>query len=77
MATNNLAVGDVVQIDPSVENFGACFMTVTEARTWGAQGYVRVPGGGDAYVRVNHKDMVLIGRVEWIRSNEAAQGDPQ
>ena len=70
MATNNLAVGDVVQIGPHVQNFGACFMTVTESKPWGAQGYVRVPGGGDAYVRIAHKDMVLIGRAEWMRHDD-------
>ena len=71
MTTHQLAVGDVVQLSPTTGNFAACFMTVTEPKPWGAQGYVRVPGGGDAYFRAKHEQMTLIGRAEWMRSDES------
>jgi hypothetical protein len=65
-----IAVGDVVQIDPEHDDvFGACYLTVTELKAWGVQGYVRVPGkgdnGGDAYYRVRFEKIVRIGRSEW------------
>lgn len=68
--TNNLTKGDVVQLSPDAGDFAACFMTVTEPKPWGAQGYVRVPGGGDAYYRAKHEHMTLIGRTEWMRAND-------
>lgn len=55
-----IAVGDVVQIDPAHDAvFGACFMVVSELKpTWnGLQGYVQIPGpeGGLAYYRGAHR----------------------
>ena len=62
-----LAPGDVVQIDPEHdERFGGCFMQITEPKSWGAQGFVRVPGGGNAYYRVPANAMTRIGRAEWV-----------
>ena len=40
-------VGDLVQVNPSVEVFGGCIVVVTESKSWGVQGYVQsavVPG---------------------------------
>jgi len=68
--TTNLSIGDVVQLSPETGDFAACFMIVTEPKAWGAQGYVRVPGGGDAYFRAKHEHMTKIGRAEWIRSDD-------
>lgn len=65
----DLKVGDVVQIDPSHDPvFGGCFMIVTEPKSWGAQGYINVPGerGGYAYYRCKHANMQIIGRCEWM-----------
>lgn len=68
-----LKEGDVVQIDPSHdEKFGGCFMVVTEPKTWGAQGYVSVPGEkGLAYYRCPWVGMQKIGKAEWIAGIEA------
>lgn len=61
-----LAAGDVVQINPAHDPvFGGCFMVVTEPKGWGAQGYVTVPGKGDAYYRCPIDALVRIGRAEW------------
>lgn len=71
MIKNNptLQVGDVVQIDPENKMFGACFMVITEIKPWGAQGYIQVPGegeaGGRAYYRAKFEEMVYIGVAEW------------
>lgn len=60
--------GDVVQISPDRPDklFAGCFMTVTEPKDWGAQGYIKLHGtggepGGQAYARIGWEDMELVG----------------
>jgi hypothetical protein len=75
---SDLAVGDVVQIDPEyAPNYGACFLVVTEVKSWGVQGYTRAPGpgGGDVYLRVPFASCVRIGVAEWVHERDAARGD--
>lgn len=71
MTPRELKHGDVVQISPehhAVERFGACFMVVTEPKSWGAQGYVKNAGeAGLFYMRVKFEDMEFIGRAEWAQ----------
>lgn len=70
----NLQVGDIVQIDPAAdETFGACLMIVTEPKSWGAQGYVTVPGQGNAYYRCKHENMEKVGHCAWIRQNDEGE----
>ncbi len=69
-----LEVNDIVQLDPEkVGNsmFAACFMIVTEIKSWGAQGYVQSLGengnpGGHAYYRAKWDEMVKVGKAEWV-----------
>lgn len=69
-----LEVNDIVQLNPEKvgnEMFAACFMTVTEIKSWGAQGYVQALGengkpGGQAYYRAKWDEMVKLGRAEWV-----------
>lgn len=68
--TTEIRPGDVVQLSPETDAFAACFMTVTESKPWGAQGYVRIPGSGDAYFRAKHEHMVKIGHAEWMRVDD-------
>lgn len=60
-------IGDVVQISPEHDaRFGGCFMVVTEPKSWGAQGYVSIPGeSGVAYYRCPTEHFVVIGKAEW------------
>lgn len=68
-----LCTNDVVQLNPhTVKNkmFAACFMTVSEPKGFGAQGYVQSLGengepGGQAYYRASWDEMEIIGRAEW------------
>lgn len=74
----DLKVHDIVQLDPEkVGNpmFGACFMIVTELKSWGAQGYVQALGsggkiGGQAYYRAKWDEMVRVGHAEWVIGDE-------
>ena len=68
-----LRVNDVVQLNPdTVKNkaFAGCFMTVSEPKSFGAQGYVQSLGpreemGGAAYYRASFEEMELIGKAIW------------
>lgn len=71
-----LRPGDVVQLDPEHHVaprdgfFAGCFMTVTETKSWGAMGFVAMPGArgempGEAYYRARWAEMEFVGRAVW------------
>lgn len=69
-----LKVGTLVQLSPEVcrnPMLRACFMTVTEPKSFGAQGYVQTTGengkmGGQAYYRAQWDEMEIVGHAEWV-----------
>lgn len=69
----NIAPGDVFQIKPDFENkaFAACFVTVSEIKSFGIQGYVQALGktrdemGGQAYIRLKWEDIAYVGEAVW------------
>lgn len=74
MKPTQLEIGDVVQISPEQKDsfFCGCFMVVTEPKSWGAQGYVSVPGQrgtvpGAAFTRVNWDEMEYVGKAAWTQ----------
>ncbi len=70
-----LSPGSVVQIDPAHdERFGGCFMQVTELKSWGVQGFVKVPAGGMAFYRVPFAGIEYIGEAIWV-DDVTANGD--
>ena len=57
-----IEIGDIVQVDPSKEVFGACMVVVTEVKSWGIQGYVQSAGvEGQQYIRLNFDDFETTG----------------
>lgn len=67
--TENTTAGTVCQIAPDAPVHKAllgALMVVTEARAWGAIGYVDAPGEGRAYVRVPWKNLAWIGSLYWV-----------
>lgn len=55
-------VGEIVQINPSVEMFGGCMMVVTEPKEWGAMGYIQSAGvPGQQYVRIKSENLERTG----------------
>lgn len=74
MRAPSLNAGDVVQLNPETcrnPMFGGCMMTVTEPKSWGAQGYVQGLGengkmGGQAYYRANWDEMEFVGNAVFI-----------
>lgn len=71
--TMELEVGDVVQLNENCGNpmLKYCFMTVSEPKSFGAQGYVQCTGenmepGGQAYYRAKWEEMDLIGHTTLV-----------
>lgn len=65
-----IAPGDVVQVAPGSSRWAdAFFVTVTDVREWGVQGYAMVIGAdgqrGMAMIRLNHDQYQRIGVAEW------------
>ena len=64
---NPIQVGDVIQISPTVQDWGGVFAVVSEVKSWGVQCYVSIPfQPGLAYYRVEFKDFVSIGKAAWL-----------
>jgi hypothetical protein len=75
MIKSELQIGQIMQLNPdTVRNrmFAGCLMTVTEPKSWGAQGYVQSLGedehaGGQAYYRATWEEMEPTGGIaEWV-----------
>ena len=70
--SNAHLIGAVLQIAPEhSEMFGACFLQATEIKPWGVQGFVRVTGGGNAFVRVKWEHLAVIGMAVWVDADTA------
>jgi hypothetical protein len=69
---NDIAIGDIVQVHPDKEMFGACMVVVTEVKSWGIQGYVQSAGVlGQQYIRLKFDDFEFTGgKAIWIRGQE-------
>ena len=61
-------LGDIVQVNPEKEMFGACMVTVTEVKSWGIQGYVQSAGvNGQQYIRLKYEDIAYTGgKAVWV-----------
>lgn len=61
-------IGDIVQVNPDKEMFGACMVVVTEVKSWGIQGYVKSAGvSGQQYIRLKWEDIEPTkGKAVWI-----------
>jgi len=65
----DLKVGDIVQVTPTKETFGACMVVVTEVKSWGVQGYVQSAGvPGQQFIRLRFEDFERTGgKAVWVR----------
>ena len=65
-----LEVGDIVQIDPGVETFGGCLVTINEVSGSKVMAYAQVPGSGQAYIFLQPGKYALTGGVaKWVAGN--------
>lgn len=80
----DVKVGSIVQLHPyELGNpmFGACFMVVTELKSWGVQGFVQALGsngepGGQAYYRAKWEEFEPTGgTVVWAPQDLEITGE--
>lgn len=64
----SIQVGSIVQVNPSVDTFGACLVVVTELKSWGIQGYVQSAAvSGQQYIRLKDADFEDTGGMAvWV-----------
>lgn len=60
MTSNKAKVHDIVQVNHQHEWVG-CLIYVTELKSFGIQGFIHVPGEGQAFIRLNEADYEVIG----------------
>lgn len=63
-----LEPGDIVQVNPE-SHWGGCLVVIDEIKTFGIQGYTRIPGkeGGNAYIRLSWAEIEPTGgRAVWV-----------
>ena len=61
----------VVQINENgPEGWIGCFVQVSEIKTWGIQGWVEIPKGGSAYIRLKSKEFDYIGEALLTKQDE-------
>lgn len=69
-------VNDVVQLNPEHSyGWGPLLCIVDEVHGWGIRCYALVPvkrweAPNLMYLRVNHENYVIVGKVEWVCSDE-------
>ena len=62
MTQDEIKVGDIVQVSPDKEMFGACMVVVTELKSFGIQGYVQSAGvNGQQYIRLKFDEFESTG----------------
>ena len=73
MIQDQVNVNSVVQINENnVDGWTGCLVQVTEIKTWGVQGYVQIPKGGPAHIRLNWNQIEYIGEAVMVpQSNQS------
>ncbi len=68
MTQDEIKVGDIVQVSPDKEMFGACMVVVTELKSFGIQGYVQSAGvNGQQYIRLKFDEFESTGgKAVWV-----------
>ena len=61
----------VVQINESgQEGWIGCLVQVSEVKSWGIQGWVKIPMQGEAYIRVKTGEFDYVGEAVMIHGNQ-------
>jgi hypothetical protein len=73
MTQDEIKVGDIVQVNPDKEIFGACMVVVTELKSFGIQGYVQSAGvNGQQYIRLKFDEFESTGgKAVWVVGEQA------
>ena len=68
----NVKVNSVVQINENGgEGWIGCLVQVSEVKSWGVQGWVQIPKGGSAYIRLKWEQIEYIGQAVLVHSENS------
>lgn len=71
--------GDLVQIDPEHDpRFAACVLYVSEVRSWGAVGCVRIPEAPapvEAWYRLPWRGGEKVGSATWVPAPRSSESE--
>lgn len=60
---NKIKENSVVQVnEKGNEDWVGCLVQVSEVKSWGIQGWVKIPKSGDAYIRLKWEEIDYIGQ---------------
>lgn len=66
---NDIQVGDIVQVIPGTGSgdWDGCLVIVDEIKSFGIQGYTKIPCSGDAFIRLKFEEIERVGRAVFVR----------
>lgn len=63
---DELQKNDIVQITDENNEWFACLLIVDEVKTWGIQGYIKIPRSGLSYYRIENGKFEKVGKAIFI-----------
>jgi hypothetical protein len=68
---SRIQINSVVQINENGQDgWIGCLVQVSELKSWGIQGWVKLPKSGDAYIRLNWNEIDYIGEAVMTQQKE-------
>lgn len=52
--------GSLIQVNEKIHDWFGCVMIVDEVKSWGVQAYLKIPCRGNAFLRLNWDEFVLL-----------------
>ena len=52
--------GTLIQVNEKIDDWFGCVMIVDEVKNWGVQAYLKIPCRGNAFLRLNWDEFVLL-----------------
>lgn len=63
--------GTIVQVTREGHDWFACLVQVSEPKSFGCQGFVKIPLGGEAHIRLRKDDYEVVGEAVLVPAPDA------
>ena len=58
--STSVCKGSLIQVNEKNHDWFGCVMIVDEVKSWGVQAYLKIPCRGNAFLRLNWDEFVLL-----------------
>lgn len=58
--STHVCKGTLIQVNEKIDDWFGCVMIVDEVKNWGVQAYLKIPCRGNAFLRLNWDEFVLL-----------------